>query len=138
MSKIADDHYIRLQQREQMKEFFDYMMKCAANFMRQKYGIDLEPDPIVVPQRKRNSPRKWTEHPVHGEKFKQMNESMTRLRHEIRELEWRVARYQTEGTTPDLLAAAEATLASKKDLLSLAHTEYDGLRRQITAEEASH
>ena len=130
MSRIADDHYIKANERQQAQDFVEYIVACAANYLERRFGpLPKKLDPIATPSRKRNSPRKWTEHPVHGERFRQLNQKMTEVRAELRRL-------QTEQKA-DSSKDFEPAIWDQKYLLSAMHKEYDALRKSIAANERS-
>lgn len=130
MSRIADEHYIKGREREQALEFMEYIVACAANYFQRKHGPLPKPvDAVATPSRKRNSPRKWMEHHVHGTTFAEMNRQMTTIRSTLKTLEYLQAQlpWQTR----------EAEIEMQKKLLSNLHREYDSLRKSIVASESS-
>ena len=127
MSRIADDHYIRMREREQALEFMQYMVNAARNYFMRLHG-PIPPKGEPKESRKRNSPRKWTEHPIHGEAFRALNAQMTTLRNHLRELQAASKERPQEDFT--------AQIAAVKKLISAKHGEYDALRKAIVAEEA--
>ena len=133
MSRIADDHYIKAREREQALEFVEYIVACAANYFQRKHGpLQKKLDAVASPSRKRNSPRKWTEHPVHGETFRDLNLQMSIARSTIRSLTTLFPHYP-----PALVVEREAQKEAQKNLLSNLHKEYDSLRKAIVASEGS-
>lgn len=130
MSRMADDHYIKVREREQALEFMEYIVACAANYFQRKHGpLPKRVDAVATPSRKRNSPRKWTEHPVHGETFAKMNRQMTTIRSTLKTLE-SLQKQMPEQTR-------DADIEMQKKLLSNLHSEYDSLRKSIVATEGS-
>lgn len=131
MSRIADDHYIKAHEREQALEFVQYIVACAVNWFQRKHGpLPKRLDPVASPVRKRNSPRKWTEHPVHGQTFTDLNRQMSTIRSTLKTLE------NLQTNLP--WQSREAEIEMQKKLLSKLHREYDSLRKSIVADEGSH
>tara|TARA_R110000868_G_scaffold767_1_gene5592 strand:- start:51 stop:455 length:405 start_codon:yes stop_codon:yes gene_type:complete len=133
MSRIADDHYIKAREREQALEFVEYIVACAANYFQRKHGpLTKKIDAVATPSRKRNSPRKWTDHPVHGETFKDLNRQMAVARFCIRNINPMFPHYPVSDQMK-----REAEWQAHKNLLSELHKEYDSLRKSIVASEGS-
>jgi hypothetical protein len=127
MSRIADDYYIKQREKEQALEFMQYMVNAARNYFMRLHGpIPAKGEPKQ--SRKRNSPRKWTDHPVHGETFRAMNAQMTTLRTHLRELQEAAKAGPNEAIT--------AQIDAVKNLIATKHREYDALRKAVSAEEA--
>ena len=130
MSRIADEHYIKGREREQALEFMEYIVACAANYFQRKHGpLPKRVDAVATPSRKRNSPRKWMEHPVHGTTFAEMNRQMSYFRSTLRTLQ----SLQTQLH----VYVREEEIETHKKLLSNLHREYDSLRKSIVASEGS-
>ena len=128
MSRIADDHYIRNQQREQALEFLEYIVTAAQNYFQRKHGpLPARVDRVSSPSRKRNSPRKWSEHPVHGAQFAALNAQMSSARTHLKHLQ----------NTSDS-ATYSVQIEALKNLISQKHREYDALRKAVIADESSH
>ena len=130
MSRISEDHYIKAREREQALEFVEYIVACAANYFQRKHGpLPKRVDAVATPSRKRNSPRKWTKHPVHGTTFAEMNRQMSYHRSTLRTLQ--ALQTQTH------FYVREEEIETHKKLLSNLHREYDSLRKSIVASESS-
>lgn len=133
MSRIAEDHYIKAREREQALEFVEYIVACAANYFQRKHGpLTKKIDAVTTPSRKRNSPRKWTEHAVHGETFKDLNRQMIIARHAIKHINPMFPHYPVSQQQQ-----REAEWNAQKNLLSNLHKQYDELRKSIVASEGS-
>ena len=108
-------------------------MACAANYFQRKHGpLPKKVDAVASPSRKRNSPRKWTEHPVHGETFKDLNRQMSIARSLIRSINPMFPHYPVSEQIK-----REAEWEAQKNLLSNLHKEYDSLRKAIVASEGT-